>query len=136
MGWKWQGLVQDCTNWCYILWWTNDVAKLWCALFFSILLSLTRVSGKTSVSVVIPKSVPSGEYILRVEHIALHVSGPLFMIRMHKLMAVLVRLICWRGPVLHLLRSDQGYQWWKRHAWSSRIVPRRIFSDRTGYSDQ
>ncbi|CAG7846720.1 Probable endo-beta-1,4-glucanase D Short=Endoglucanase D; AltName: Full=Carboxymethylcellulase D; AltName: Full=Cellulase D; Flags: Precursor [Serendipita indica DSM 11827] len=29
-------------------------------------------SGKTSVSVTIPRSVPSGEYILRVEHIALH----------------------------------------------------------------
>jgi hypothetical protein len=32
-------------------------------------------SGKTQVSIPIPKSLPSGEYLLRVEHIGLHSAG-------------------------------------------------------------
>ena len=32
-------------------------------------------SGKTQVPVTLPKSLPSGEYLLRAEHIALHSAG-------------------------------------------------------------
>jgi hypothetical protein len=32
-------------------------------------------NGKTSVSIPVPKSLPSGEYLLRVEHIGLHSAG-------------------------------------------------------------
>ncbi|KAL6702691.1 hypothetical protein ACN47E_001238 [Coniothyrium glycines] len=32
-------------------------------------------SGKTQVTVALPKSLPSGDYLLRVEHIALHSAG-------------------------------------------------------------
>ncbi|KAF3929106.1 Endoglucanase-7 [Dactylellina cionopaga] len=34
--------------------------------------SISWPSGQTTVSVTIPKCIPSGEYLLRVEHIALH----------------------------------------------------------------
>jgi hypothetical protein len=32
-------------------------------------------AGKKQVSVTLPKSLPSGEYLLRVEHVALHTAG-------------------------------------------------------------
>jgi len=42
---------------------------------FSTSVELIRVPGASKVTVPIPKSLPSGEYLFRVEHIALHSAG-------------------------------------------------------------
>jgi hypothetical protein len=48
-----------------LVWFTYDFRLLFADLF----------SDMNTVSVRVPRSVPSGEYLLRVEHIALHSAG-------------------------------------------------------------
>jgi hypothetical protein len=83
LGWKGRRVVQDLQPRCYLLRWPDDLCLKRYVSHSPIFCHspvqrypkdhLTDpLPGKQQVSVPLPKSLPSGEYLMRVEHIALH----------------------------------------------------------------
>lgn len=70
-------MVQDLLTGCHFLWRTDDLGLQWyvCLVTKYYQHQLTTSTGKTQVNVPLPKALPSGDYLLRVEHIALHSAG-------------------------------------------------------------